>query len=345
MRHIENKIEMSNGIMFALLGLCLILSNSFPIFSFLFLVSIIPTVFIGIRMKPANAFITIGVMAILMYIAFGLDKTVYSFLIYVLPSLISGIIYGKGVYVTSKFKIKSIVLSDSEEHAYYASLKLFLMSILLYMVGAVIYFVFARYTLGVNVLSHMKEMINTATSNYTQIATKYNISNNEMKTVLDSIIQNSGAIVLTIYFIKSTITALISYFIAIPLLNRIFGRKIYYTTFDLIVLPGNPAILYLVFVGLSFLIDSVDMVFLTPEMINGCISVLSVLFFIQGLSLIVYMIKRWSSIKANSGWIIVIAVFLFMGIFLGIVLLGVMDNIFNYREKWNNQTIIGGKDE
>ena len=345
MRYIENKIEVSKGVAFFILLTCLILANLIPGFSFLFLVSIIPAVYLGIGLKPAYNAMALIVLAALTYFLFGLDKTVYSFLIYILPSSIAGIMYGYGLFITPNFEIKHLVVKKENEYLTYASIKLFMISIMIFMLGAVGYFVFAKTILDVNVLGHMKDMVKTAAMNYTEMASKYNVSNKQTQSVIDTIISNSGAIVLTVYFVKSVIVALISYFIAIPVSGKFSGKRILYNGIDMVYLPGKPAIIYVVCIFLSILVEDVNIPFITSEMINTFVSVLSVLFFIEGVSIIVYLIRRWKTLKSVSNWAIMLVLFIFMGIFLGVVALGVMDNVFNYRLRWNNELITGGRDE
>lgn len=346
LRYIERKIEVYTGIAYVLLVVFLILANLFPKLSFLFLLSIIPAVLIGTRTKITGCVLLTFITALASYFGFGLDKTAYSFLIYIIPSIVVGIIYRSGLHITLDFKIKSLTIKNEDQFLTYASMKVFLMGIMVFLMGSILYFIFKKYYLDENILYQMREMIKTAATNYTNLASKYSMSNKETESVMNTIIENSGAIVLTVCFIKATIIAMITYFIGIPISNKISKLRILYNGIDMIVLPGKPSYIYIACIVLGLLVNDINIPFLTPEIINTFVSIMSVLFFLEGVSLIIYVIRRWSSLKKITNWGLIMAVSLIIGgVFLGIVMIGVMDNIFEYRLKWHSHISTGGRDE
>ena len=58
------------------------------------------------------------------------------------------------------------------------------------------------------------------------------------------------------------------------------------------------------------------------------------LFFLEGVSLIIFIVKNWKHIKKEVNMLIIFVIIVFMGILPGIGILGMLDNMLNYRQRW-----------
>ena len=61
---------------------------------------------------------------------------------------------------------------------------------------------------------------------------------------------------------------------------------------------------------------------------------MNLLFFLEGVSLIVFLVKNWKHIRKEVNMLIIFVIVVFMGILPGIGILGMLDNMLNYRQRW-----------
>lgn len=70
-------------------------------------------------------------------------------------------------------------------------------------------------------------------------------------------------------------------------------------------------------------------------MIGGYIIIMNMLFFMEGVSIIIYAVKNWKKIKSRVNILIFAFLVIFLGIVPGISILGMFDNSFDLRKRWN----------
>ena len=348
MKDIENRIEFIDIAMLVALMICVVVGNYSPVFSFILMASVIPMILIGAN---ANVFFK-GLSLVLAvagtYVLFGQEVAMETFLIYLLPAFLSSLIFlNEGFRDSNNRKVRVAFKKNSEVY-HYASLRVFMVSIILFMVGTVAYFAAMKYTMNVDVINILQERIKDIVSSYKSIVTSSDFKFKDLYggDVFDQILQNTGTIIMISVFIKSMILAIVSYFFAIPILNNLCKKKIFNIKFDCIMLPGNPVGVVVITIITLFVIGYAVPGWDTSVIINNFMFVMNILFFLEGLSLLVFAVRRWSKVKKNINWILMLVLMIFLGVLPGIAILGMLDNLWNYRMKWDpGIKNFGGKNE
>ena len=346
MREIKNRIEFIDLVMLVVLVVFTVIGNSNPMFSIALLASVIPMILIGVNSDWAFKFFALILTTAITFVIYGGAVSIETFFIYLLPAFISAIVFDNEGFRDSKNrKIRVAFKKDSNLYCY-ASLRVFMISIVLFMLGTVAYYASMKYLMNVDVVGILKDRIRDIIENYANIVKSTELKNIYSIDIFNELLDRTGTIIMISVFIRALILAILSYFFAIPVLNRFCNKKIFNIKFDCIILPGNPVFVLVATIIILYIakyaLPNIDI----STIINNFMFVMNILFFIEGLSLIVFGIKRWTTIKKNINWILMIFLIFFVGIIPGIAVLGILDNIWNYRIKWDpGLKNFGGKNE
>ena len=331
-----NDINKRTIVNLSMLALCLLftfLASIDSSLAFLSIVTVIPMVIIGME---ANLVFSLSAGLLSTALAFGvggLQFAMASGLMYILPSLLSGIFIANESLVSidgSRFKIR---LQKGDDTYKFASFKTFLVSVVFFAVGMLAYTVILKYYRGIDLVKDLQADINIVLDLY-----KKNLTTEEYNTIKNTgfvdFMSASSSIYLLITYIKSIILALIAYYLCLPISRLLYKEKINHIKFDNIFLPGRPVlVLFVTIVSLYIIglaLPSIDVM----SVINNFILIMNLLFFLEGLSLIVFLIKNWRHIKKEVNMLLVFVIVIFMGILPGISILGMLDNMLNYRQRW-----------
>lgn len=337
---IDRKIIM-NICMLALCLLFIFLASIDESFAFLSFMSIIPMVLIGME---ANILFSTSAAIVLCALSFLMGDLQFAFLssfVYILPSLVSGICMANETHISVdklKFRLK---FKKGDVLYKFASLKTFLLSIAFFAIGSLLYTAILKYNLGLDLVKNLHMDIATILDLY-----KKNLSAQEYTTIKESglidFLSDSSSLYLLITYIKSIIMALVAYYLCISLSRFLYKEKIHNIKIDSIYLPGRPVLVLLVTIIVLYAIDlslpNLDLI----SVINNFILIMNLLFFLEGASLIVFLIKNWKFVKREANMLIIFVVVIFMGILPGIAILGMLDNILNYRNRWYSDKESGG---
>ena len=317
----------------SMLVLCLLLislASIDPYLSFLSIVAVVPMVLIGMEANPVFSLSAALLISALAFLLGGLQFALATCLMYVLPGLVSGIFIANESFVSVdrvRFKIR---LQKGDDIYKFASLKMFLLSVAFFAVGLLAYTAILKYYLNLDLVKNLQIDINTVLDLY-----KKNLTAEEYKTIKDAgfieFMSNSSSLYLLITYIKSIMMALIAYYLCIPLSRLAYKEKIHNIPVDNIFLPGRPVLVLFVIVVSLYAIElsfpNLDLM----SVINNFILIMNLLFFLEGASLIVFIVKNWKHIKKE---VIIFVIIVFMGILPGIGILGMLDNMLNYRQRW-----------
>lgn len=345
MEKIENKIEAINIIMLVILIACTLIGNSGPFLSVLLLVSIIPVVVIAVNSNWIFKVSALVLVSAVIFIVHGSEATLATVCIYLLPAFLSAIIYtNEGFRDSKNRKIKFSFKQNNKVYSY-ASLRVFMIAIIIFAMGIIAYYSSMKYFLNIDIIKSMQNEIKDIVTNYNQLIKSSDLKAAGSSGVLD-ILQNTGTIIMISVFIRAVISAVISYFFAIPILNKFCEKKIFNIKFDCIILPGNPVGVLFISIMVLFFMGMISPEIDTKIIINSFIFIMNILFFLEGLSLIVFVIRRWGKIRKNINWMLMVFLIIFMGVLPGISVLGMLDNLWNYRLRWDpSLKNFGGKNE
>lgn len=343
MKENKNRIDFINVIMLVVLVFFAVLGNSNPMFSIALIATVVPMILIGVNSDWAFKFFALILTTAITFVIYGKEISIETFFIYLLPAFVSAIVFcNEGFRDSHNRKIRLAFKRDSDLYCY-ASLRVFMISIILFILGTIGYYASMKYLANIDVLKIMQDRIKLVVEG---LAKSPELKGMYGADIVSQILANTGTIIMISVFLKSLILAIVSYFFAIPVLNRYCKKKLFNIKFDCIILPGNPVIMLVVaLIGLyavKFALPNVDI----SSTIGNFLLIMNILFFIEGLSLVVFAIKRWSRVKRNINWMLMLILILFVGIIPGISVLGILDNIWNYRMKWDpSLKNFGGKNE
>lgn len=348
MKEIENRIEIIDIAMLGIMIAFVLLGNFSPAFSFLLMASVIPMILIGVNtnylFKSGSLIIAVGITLVI----FGRETALGTLLMYLLPALISSLLFCNEGFRDSKNRKIRVAFRKNSDVYNYASIRVFMLSIVLFMIGTVAYFASMKYLMNVDVIGILQDRIKDIVEGYKHVLSSgnLNLKNVNANDLFDQVIENTGTIIMISIFVKSIMLAIVAYFFAIPVLNSFCKKKIFNIKFDCIILPGNPVGVVVVTIIVLFLVGYAVPDIDTSIIINNFMFIMNILFFLEGLSLLVFAVRRWANVKKNINWILLIILLLFLGILLGISILGMLDNIWNYRLKWDPSIKnFGGRNE
>ncbi len=342
----KNRIEFIDLAMLVMLIVFTVLGNSTPMLSIVLLLSVIPMILIGINSDWVFKFFALIFTTVITFAIYGRAISVETFFIYLLPAFMSSIAFDNEAFRDSKNrKIRLAFKKDSDVYCY-ASLRVFMISIVLFMLGTAAYYTFMKYFMNIDLVGILNDRIRDIIENYATIVKSTELKNIYSIDVFNKLLDSTGTIIMISVFIRALILAILSYFFAIPVLNRFCNKKIFNVKFDCIILPGNPVFVLVATVLILYIVKYALPDIDTSTIISNFMFVMNILFFIEGLSLIAFGIKRWTTIKNNINWILVVFLLLFVGVIPGISVLGILDNIWNYRVKLDpGLKNFGGKNE
>ncbi|WP_145994515.1 DUF2232 domain-containing protein [Peptostreptococcus faecalis] len=331
--------------MLTILIVIISIANMNQSLSFFMLLAIVPMVIISIKANMLFSISTIVVIVSTLFALCGSQVAVSSFFVYLLPSFLTGLFMNNEKFTDKDNRKFSVRLKKGEQLYKFASIKVFLFSIIFFVVGVFLYHVVMKYFMNVDLFKNMQQEITKMITIYKEIIPQEQLKELEKLGFFETL-SDTGLIVLSGIYFKSIILAILAYYVSIPLIKKIYNEKIYYVTVENIFLPGNPVIVLFVSIVILFIIGSIYTNIDTVTIIDNFVLIMNMLFFLQGTSLIVYIFKNWSSIKKRVNWILFLAIVIIMGVLPGISTLGMLDNLLNYRGRWNsNGDNYGGRNE
>lgn len=301
--------------------------------------SIFPVFILGLEYGIFSSLAVSIIFPILLGFMGDMQGSVFLFLNYLLPTtLVIGIINLENKYIGGLGKFSGVIINNR-----FATIRVILVSILIFFFMSFIYYFVLKEAFGFDIVSNWKiqieSVVKTLKSNMSSTELGYLEKSGTLESIMDADIVYS-----VFAFLKSTFVSMILYFIGLPIYSRLYSKKIVHIEVDRIFLPGNPVIVLFISLLILFFIGRVYEVVRVDSIINGYVSVMSILFFIEAISLVIYVLKRWNRIKRRVNWIILTLVVVFMGVFPGISLIGMLDNLINFRKRWDLEDNNNGGD-
>ncbi|MBC2576851.1 DUF2232 domain-containing protein [Peptostreptococcus canis] len=336
---LNNNVKKNVLINFAMLAVLILLSLSLNINSVLSMFSflvIIPMVLLALGANIVFSISSFVLVTALTFIIYGGEFTALNSLTYLLPALLTGLIINNEEFRDKygrKFKIK---LKTDKELVNFASIKVFLFSIVLFILGLIAYYLIMKFLYKIDFVKEFSKFTKAIITQYKSVLKPGEFEKLQKAGFFD-IFEDTSSLVMIMAFLKAMISAIISYFICIPLYKKAYNNKIVYITFDNIILPGRPVIVLFISIIVLFLLGQSYPELGMNSVINNYILVMNILFFIEGLSLITFVVKSWKSIKNRINWLLIVFLIIFMGILPGISILGMLDNVINFRKKWYSE--------
>lgn len=321
-------------LMLAILAIIVFVINIVPGFYILSILSIFPVFVLGLEYGMLSSLAVSIVFSILSGLMGETQGSIFLFLNYLLPTnLVLGIINLENKYVEGfrrylKNVFKGVIINR------FATIRVILVSILIFFLTSFIYYFVVREVFGVDIVANWKVQMD----NILEVL-KHNMSSAELgyleKSGTLEALLDMGVVYTVFTFLKSVFISMVLYFIGLPLYTRLYSKKIVHIGVDRIYLPGNPVIVLFVSLLILFFIGRVYEDLRVDSIINGYVSIMSILFFIEAVSLVIYILRRWVRIKSKINWIILALIIIFMGVFPGLSLIGMLDNMINFRRRWD----------
>lgn len=329
----KNKTSVINIVMLAILLLFVIASNISPALSILLVLSIIPMVLISMGSNIVFSISSVVITSALSFILYGGEFALAATFVYMLPSLFTGFVFNNEEHIDKygrKFKIK---FKKDGELFNFVSIKAMLISMIIFVIGTLIYFVLLKYLMDIDIVKEVKHLIVQILTEYKRLISEADF--NKLESVgLFTFLSDISTMILISTFAKSLLYSIIAYFGCINLFNSIYRKRIIRVNFDNIVLPGRPVMFLFTMLITMFLVEYSYPNQGVATMLNGFLIIMNMLFFIEGVSLIVFAIKAWSFVRKDISIIIVLFLIIVMGIVPGIAVLGMLDNSIDFRKKW-----------
>lgn len=144
-------------------------------------------------------------------------------------------------------------------------------------------------------------------------------------------IQNILNIMPVILFCRGIISAILNYFIAIIMLKRVRKNEIEGIKFSKFYLPGNAVMIS--FIGYVFilLLEFMKAPLYTDLILMNLQAIFYILFFVQGIAVMIFYISRWLKNKSFFKFIMAFVSMVLFGIF-GVSLIGMIDCVFDFRK-------------
>lgn len=357
----KNKIDLVNIIAFIILILCIYLGNLNPGMAMIAIASIIPMVIISINANRIFSLTTLIIASSFSFLIYGEKVFLATTLVYLLPAYITGVfalnetvrdgnnrpvkilIKMENIIKESKklVKVKTTLVPKSIKSGLYsgenvyklASLKVFLASLILFTLGMIAYFLSVKYVMNIDLIAKVQDSIKSVLDTS---MTYMQANNNDVFDIerIETLLENIGMILIFAVFVEALFLAIIAYFISLPILNKFCEKKIFYVSIDNIILPGKPVMVLLLSVLFLYILGDINPNIDTKNIVNSYILVMNILFFLEGVSLLIFIVKRWGLIKKNINWLIMVGLIIFMGVMPGISALGMLDSVMNYRLRW-----------
>lgn len=333
----KNNINSINIAMLSILLLFVATANINSMLAILFIFSIAPMIMLSMGADLKFSTFALILVCAVSYLLYGAKDSLFISFVYLIPAYFSGLLFISDEYVDEngvKYKIK--VRKNGNEYRF-ISIKAFLISLVFFALGNILYFISVKFILNIDLIKEFHAMLNETVTNITQIY-KNNLKPSEYQQLVSSgvfdLLKDSSTIILILCFLKSLILSAISYFVCIKLFSCFYRIKTMCVPFDSIFLPGKPVIVLFASVIIMFFIDYSYPDLGVYTMINGYIIVMNMLFFIEGLSIIVFVIKSWKKMQHKINVFVFIFLIVFLGIIPGISVLGMLDNSLDFRKRW-----------
>ena len=308
------------------------------------LISIIPMTILSMRANLVYTISSLVVLGGLAYIVGGPGQMSLIMLVYLLPSALSGLMYGKELVskIARYPKIGVYMKGTGKEILSFINIKFFFISIVVYVLGIGAYYAFMKYSMGIDLVKEMQVFFDKFVKAYINNLSQDEINKLNQVGFIDQL-KNISSMIPVFVFLRAVTLAFMSYYLAPALANRAYEKKILNIPISMIVLPGNPVIFMFVSIVMLFSIGWFYKDLNLDIVINNFIIVMNILFFLEGASLFVFIIKKWEYIRKKVNWFLVLGLTIIMGVLPGIAIIGMLDNMMNFRERW--LPLIGGNDE
>lgn len=334
----KSNINFVNVAMFALIFLFIAVSKINSISSILIVIAIIPMVLLTMGSDIKFSGFILMLACVEAYIINGAEYALLVAFVYLIPAFISGIVFLSDEYIDRngvKYKIK--VRKNGSDFRF-ISIKALLLSMIFFVIGSMIYIVSVKYLLNIDIIKELRVVLNDTLQNVLEVY-KNSLKPSEYEKIVSSgvldILKDTSTVVLVLCFSRSLIFSLVSYFICIKLYSCFYSEKTMCVPIESIYFPGRPVSVLFYSILLMFLIDYSYPNLGVSTMIGGYIIIMNMLFFMEGVSIIIYAVKNWKKIKSRVNILIFAFLVIFLGIVPGISILGMFDNSFDLRKRWN----------
>lgn len=308
------------------------------------IIGLIPMTILAMRANMVYSISAVGILGALAYSLGGSGQAGAIVLVYLLPATISGLIFSKSfMYKFSNYSNVGIFSKETgKEVMTFINLKLFFVSIVVYVVGISTYYLFMKYTQGVDLIKEMQVFFDKFLKLYLANIGQEEIDKLNKVGAIDQL-KNIASMVPVFVFLRAVILALVTYYVAPLIANLVYEKKILNLPISMIILPGNPVVFMFISILILFSIGWFYKEYNMDIVINNFIIVMNILFFLEGISLFIFSIKKWGSIKKKVNWFLILGLTIVMGVLPGIAVIGMLDNMMNFRERW--LSLVGGNNE
>lgn len=310
----NKKIGLSQAAMIVTLGIILVLISVYiPMLSILTLVVPVPFAMVGTLCDRKYAFLSL--IAAFFVIMFCVDP-IYAINICTM-SVIPGLIIGN----IAKHNI-SKEYSNKFEPIYGG--------MIVYTVCTIVFFFILKFIFNIDFISEFIKLFTNSFNEQMSIMKNMNVGlyeNIKLEDIL-SIVKN---MIPTMLFLQSLIASFITYYLEVFMLKRVRILSLPKPTFRDFYLPGNAVGMSLILYLITLLLDFMKIGLYTESIMFNLQMVFNFMFMIQGISVFIYYVKRWS--RQGNGKNILVSCIL-LGLFgtMGILLIGMLDSIIDFRK-------------
>lgn len=334
----NKKNSLINIAMLAFLVVLTLSSNINSALSFLTILIVFPLIMITLSSNLIFSVSSLVLVTAINFVVFGAESTIHLFCIYLIPSFIGALYTNFDRPNLPKIDVYKKILGINDENYRVVTIKPFLVYIVSFIAGTALYYLAMKYMLNTDLIKEFKTIIDQVVTQYKSI-----LNPDDIKKLEDvgffSILTDYGTLLITMITLKSMFYGIILYFIGLPIYNKVYDGVIVNVPFDNITLPGRPVIVLLAMIAAIFFLGSVYKDLDVMTIVNNFVIVMQMVFFIEGISLITFVLRRWKKLKNRINWFFVVVLLIFVGIVPGISLLGMINNIMNFRIKWISEDI------
>lgn len=308
------------------------------------LIGLVPMTILAMRSNMLYSMSVVALLGVFSYMIAGLGQAGGIVLVYLLPATVSGLMFGnKFMDRFSNYSNVGVYSKETgKEVMTFINLKLFFVSIVVYVLGISSYYLFMKYNLGVDLIKELQTFFDKFLKVYLSSISQEDINNLNKVGAIDQL-KNISSMVPVLVFLRAVMLAFVTYYIAPLLANMVYERKILNLPISMIILPGNPVVFMFVSILILFSIGWIYKGYNMDIVINNFIIVMNILFFLEGISLFIFSIKKWEYVKKKVNLFLVLGLTIVMGVLPGIAVIGMLDNMMNFRERW--LPLVGGNDE
>lgn len=308
----NKKLTLPQTILITLTCIAMVLAI-FDVPGLAMLTPVVSAMFVVITMMSDSKGIFVSVVMVVLALIFFINP-VYIFdvsLNCIMPSIVMGIIFKKAL--------------ENNENKYEPIFS----GIIAFILGIIANYVLLKYLFNVDMIKQFTDMLKDSLAGQMNLVQE--IAGGDVELTEKALIESTLNMMPIILFSRAMILAIVNYFLAIFMLKRMMKVDLGEIKFSKIYLPGNAVMISFIAYVLILLLELVKAPLNTNLILLNVQAIFYILFFLQGISLLIFYLKKWLKEKSFMKFSLA---FVSMGLFgiFGISLIGMVDTIFDFRK-------------